>query len=160
MLAKGEGGKVGKVVDGHCGPDYVLELSPVPVTDGPEPGSVVAAASAPVGTWFSNPFSGDSGAQPLSIEVVACDSGHWGEVFFAGERSGNVLAAYEEAAAGSCATEFTAFIGISRNLSTLTAEPVTVDRDAWDGGAREFTCILYLSTDDYPLVGSAHDSWR
>ncbi len=160
VSAKGVGGDVGKVVDGRCGADSVLVLSPVTTTDVPEPGTVIAVASAPVGTCFADPFSADSAGEPEQVVVVACDSGHFGEVFLAGEGSGDDLGAYEEEAAGSCASAFGPFVGVPRNLSAFTAEPFTVDEAAWARGDRDFTCFLYLSTDDYPLVGTARDSWR
>ncbi len=159
VSAKGVGGDVGRIVDGRCGDNYLLTLSPVTAATVPDPGAVIVPANAPVGTCFAYPFVADV-ARPDQIEVVPCESGHFGEVYFAGEAAGGDYNAYEEAAAGSCASAVTSFVGVPGNLSAFTAEPFTVDETAWDGAAREFTCFLYLSADDYPLAGSARDSWR
>jgi hypothetical protein len=43
VVAKGEREDVGRIVDGRCGDDYVLMLSPVGESDVPEPGTVIVA---------------------------------------------------------------------------------------------------------------------
>lgn len=158
--AEGRRGEIGRTVDGRCGEDFVLVLSAVTETDGPDAGSTIGAATAPVGTCIAHPFAGDAPARVVSVEVVACDDGHFGEIFYAGEGTGNDFADYEEAAANSCAEALMPFVGVHRNLSALNAEPFTLDMAAWDSGARQFSCLLFLPTEDYPLVGSARDSWR
>ncbi len=160
VSVQGAHGDVGRIVDGRCGDDYLLVLSPVGVSDVLEPGTVIAAVSAPVGTCFANPFSADAGVRPRSIDVVACTFGHFGEIFLTGEGTESEFGAYEEAAAGSCSSALMPFVGVPRNLSALTAEPFTVDEVASRNGAREFSCFLFLSTEDYPLAGSACDGWR
>ena len=106
------------------------------------------------------PFSPDPTARPGHVDVIACNSGHFGEIFFASKGTGGDFGACEEAAAGSCASALTPFVGVFRNIAAFTAEPFTVDEAAWRSGARVFSCFLFLSTEDYPLVGSARDSWR
>jgi hypothetical protein len=92
--------------------------------------------------------------------VVAYNSDHFGEVFFRSEGTGSKHDAYEEAATNACASALEPFVGVPRNISAFTAEPFTVDEAAWRSGAGEFSCFLFLSTEGYPLVGSARDSWR
>jgi len=160
VSAKGERGDVGKIVDGRCDGDYVLNLSPVEVLDLQKPGTVIDAPTAPIGTCLADPFTGDPGVRPARIEVVACSSAHFGEVIFTGEESSDQFDAYEDAAAAACASALMPFVGVPRNISAFTAEPLTVAESAWRNGAREFSCFLFLPTEDYPLVGSALDSWR
>lgn len=153
----GEGGHAGSIIDGRCRNGYLLELTPVDVGEGPSPGTVVDGARAPVGTCFANPFED---ARPSRLEVLSCGESHFGEVFFAGQGSASDFSRFEEEAADTCASALAAFVGVPRAISSFTAEPLTVDESEWRSGSRAFSCILYMSSDDYPLVGSARDSWR
>ncbi len=158
VAARGSGGEVGGVAGGRCGDDYSMVLSPVSTDRGPVPGSVINAASAPVGTCLSDVIH--DGRSTAPIEVVGCSTEHFAEIYYAGVINDGSYAQFQEAAATACAAEFEGFVGVSRQLSALAAEPFTSSEEQWQDGARQFNCVLYLSSADYPLVGSARDSWR
>lgn len=158
VSARGMQGAMGKVVDGRCGDDYMLTLSPVTASGTPEPGSLIDAASAPEGTCLTGVL--DGGVPTGPVEVADCEQPHFAEIFHAGEMPGDDYEMAWESAAETCATVFPDVVGTPRNISEFAEEPFTVSGDDWAEGARSFSCVLYLSSDAYPLIGSAGDSWR
>jgi hypothetical protein len=164
VAARGERGEIGPVERGRCGDGYLLVLSPVTARDVPAPGSIIDAASAPLGTCLADPFDGASAAGDVAvtgtIEVVACEDPHFAEIYSIGQIDGGDFGPSWSTAAESCAAVFPTFVGIPGNLSAFASEPFTVTEAQWEAGRRAFSCVLYLSSDTYPLVGSARDSWR
>jgi hypothetical protein len=163
VSVRGERGEVGRVVDGRCG-DYLLVLSPVTQAAVPESGSIIEAATAPIGTCLADPFTGQSAGGDVmatgSVEVVACEVEHFGEIYHSGETSGDGYGQYQDAAAETCGAALSAFVGVPGNFSALYAEPFTVGEERWQAGDRRFSCVLFLGSENYPMVGSARDSWR
>lgn len=164
VAVKGALGEPGRVADGRCGVDYVLTLSPVTVMDVPAAGSVIDAVGAAVGTCTADPYAGEAprGDPQLTgvLEVAGCEAGHFGEIFHSGEMEAADYALYQDTVANTCAAELEAFVGAPRSLSALTGEGFTVSEERWEAGERIFSCVLFLGTETYPLVGSARDSWR
>lgn len=167
VRAEGEGGRARRVVNGRCSQDadLLLHLAPVDRTDRPAPGSVIDVATARVGTCLWNPSAGgDFISDTLDVtgraEVVACDTAHVGEVYHAGELTDPTYATAGTSAAQSCSATFPLFVGVPHNLSAFTTEVVIVSEPRWQAGERTFSCVLFLSTQAYSLIGSAKDSWR
>ena len=160
VSAHGRRGDAGRVDDGRCGIDFALILLPSATVGVPGERLVIVAAGAPVGTCIENPFIADAAIRPRHVQTTACSDDHFGEVYFTGVATGSDFAAYEQEAADVCSGELEPFIGVPRNISAFTAEPFTVDEATWQNGDGSFSCFLYLSTEDYPLRGTARDSWR
>ena len=158
VAARGERGEVGGVEDGRCGEDYGLILSPVTATDVPESGSFIDAVLAPAGTCLTNVLH--DGSSTGSLEVVGCETAHFAEIYHAGEIDSGSYGQFQESAGESCAEAFPPFVGVPSNLSALSGEPFTVTEAQWQARDRKFSCVLFLRSDDYPLVGSARNSWR
>lgn len=158
VAARGSGGAVGKVMNGRCGDGYAFLLSPVTQFDVPQPGSVVDAAQAVVGTCLTELLGGGRSTGPL--EVVDCRDAHFAEIYHAGEINDDDYGRFQDSAAEQCAAAFRAFVGVPHNVSSFTGEPFTVDEATWSGGDRQYSCVLFLGTEDYPLVGSAQNSRR
>jgi hypothetical protein len=158
VAARGHGDEVGGVEGGRCGADYSMVLSPSSTDSGPVPGSVIDAVSAPIGTCLSDVIHDGRSTAPL--EVVGCGTEHFAEIYHAGAVNAGSYAQFQDTAATACAAAFPGFVGVSSQLSALAAEPFTSSEEQWQGGARQFSCVLFLSAADYPLVGSARDSWR
>jgi hypothetical protein len=158
VAARGERGDVGRVVDGRCGDEYVLVLSAVSVDDVPEPGSIIDAVTAPTGTCLTSIL--DDGRSTGPLEVAVCGGEHFAEIYHSGEAAEADYGRFQDSAARLCAAAFPSFVGVPQNLSAFYAEAFTVSDVQWQAGARAFNCVLFLGADDYPLVGSARDSWR
>ena len=93
------------------------------------------------------------------LEVVGCNDEHFAEIYHRGVVNNGSYAEFQSAAAEECTAFFPTFVGISQPLSALASEAFTSSEEQWQDGARQFSCVLYLSSGDYLLVGSARDSW-
>jgi hypothetical protein len=158
VAAHGSGGDVRRWTRNRCGDDYAMAMAPVTTVNVPEPGSLVAAAHARVGTCLTEilPYGPPN---PL-LEVADCREAHFAEIYHTGSADGGDYGEYQESAARECAETFRPFIGVPHNVSVFTGEPFTVDDTAWTAGDRRFSCVVFLGSEDYPLVGSARDSRR
>lgn len=126
VSARGERGEPGGVVVGRCGESYALIMSPATSSGGPEPGSVIDAASAPVGTCFADILHDGRPTGPL--EVVACERDHFAEVYHTGQNDETSYAEYQNAAVAPCIDAFEAYVGVPYTLSALTPEWLTVTK--------------------------------
>lgn len=160
----GDGGRVGRVVDRPCDEDFLLHLSPVPAAQDPTPDGVVDLVTADAGTCLWGPAVPDAISDSLDVtgqaEAVPCGQPHLGEVYRAGVLRESTYAVGVDASALACQVSFPDFVGVPGNLSAFTYQQVIATEAQWQAGARHFTCVLYLATQAYPLVGSAQDSWR
>lgn len=160
VSVEGSRGATDGVSGHHCGDGYVLTLSPATITDVPAPGSVIAGATASIGTCTAIPSQRDGLQASRSIKAAACDAQHFGEIYAAGESASGDFVGYEQDAETFCATAIEPFVGVPRTITAFTGEQLTADQEAWTAGVRTFSCLLFLGGNDYPLVGSARDSLR
>jgi len=159
----GVGGTTARVGDGRCGSGFVLHLSPPSAAEAPPPGSIVLAATLPTGTCVSGwELETALVYETGSVEVIDCAQEHHGEVYHSAPHTTDTFngdALWREAAS-QCGQAFRPYVGVPNNLSALN-ELVFVPTEAqWDAGSRAFSCIAFLGSEHYPIVGSVRDSWR
>jgi hypothetical protein len=165
VSAEGAAGHARRVVNGRCGADLLLHLTPVDRADPASPGSVIDVATATEGTCLWAPSAGghdisDTLNETGHAEVVACDAAHLGEVYHAGELTDPSYPTARASAGEACATAFPLFVGVPENLSAFTTETVIVSEPRWQEGDRRFSCVLFFGGHDHPWLGSAKESWR
>lgn len=176
VSATGAGDEAGEVRGGRCGDDYVLHLSQTDRAPALDPGTVVEAWQAPEGACLVHPFTGQSQAGVLDdtgqVEIADCREPHGGEILAAGVLVDVPADQVWEQAAELCHAAYRDGIGVPSNFSQFAIEafaaPEPVDLPGADsppgadpvGPAHPYVCLAYMGDDDYPLVGTAHDSWR
>jgi hypothetical protein len=137
--------------------DSSLAIALPPAATGPHaPGTVLEVLTAPAGTCVVDPFEGIAAAgvvdQTGQVEVFECNEPHRFEIYAQGA---DLATDPANPADDPCREAFTEYVGIPPSLSSLTHETIHSG-----SGDSDFACILYLSTEDYPLVGTARESWR
>lgn len=166
----GAGDGAGDVRGGRCEGDYLLHLTPTDREPELQPGTVVEAWQAPEGTCVVHPFTGESQAGVLDdtgqVEAADCREPHGGEILSAGVLVDVMASQVWEQAATLCQAGHREAIGVPSNFSHFAIEafaaPEPVDIPGADpiGPAYPYVCLAYMGDDNYPLVGTAHDSWR
>ncbi len=161
----GNGSDRGRVTDDRCGDGYVLTLMPASESV-IAPGSIAPAASLPAGTCVADPFSGTSLAglvdETDELEVVDCAEPHGGEIYHQGTLPDGSFDADTEWTEAStvCEAASERYVGVPPGLSALTYETRAPSERQWETGIRTFGCVAYLSSQDYPMVGTIRDSRR
>ncbi|PKQ26289.1 MAG: hypothetical protein CVT64_04125 [Actinobacteria bacterium HGW-Actinobacteria-4] len=140
---------------GRCDSSLSIMLTPAP-TGVYAPGTVIDVLEASAGTCVVDPFEGNAAAGVVDetgrVEVLECNEPHRFEIYALGA---DLVTDLEDPRSDPCGVAFTSYVGVPPSLSSFTQESIRPGP-----GESDFACILYHYGEDYPLVGTARESWR